>query len=132
MFGYVPRFVSSSFRPGARRPVLTFRRSGFLLRSRLCLHSIRTIKAGTVSGHVVSHRLVDVGVMDNVGIHARHRRVVLEVVSLPSSAPVAVAVVAVAVVNAPVKTDSWSPVTLVKRVYTVVPAPPGRCPKYTH
>src|SRR5206468_11960620 len=63
---------------------------------------------------------------------ARHSGVVLEIVSTPSSAPVAVSCVAITVINASVKTDCWSPVTLVKRVYTVVPAPPGRCPKHTH
>src|SRR4029077_20333730 len=57
---------------------------------------------------------------------------VLEVVSTPSSAPVAVSGVAITVINASVKTDMGSPVTLVKRVRAVVPTPPSRGPKQPH
>src|SRR4029078_8971622 len=56
---------------------------------------------------------------------------VREVVSVPSSAPIAISGVAVTVVNAAVKTDVRAPVTLVKNVPTVVPAPPRRGPKHT-
>src|SRR4029450_13216209 len=77
-------------------------------------------------------RLIDIGVMDNIRIHARHSGVVLEGGSTPSAAPVAVSSVAVAVVNASIKTDSRSPVTLVKHVRAGVPAPPRRGPKQTH
>src|SRR4029077_3278206 len=111
---------------------LSVRRSGFLCRVLLRIHSIRTVKAGAVNVRLVVHRVIDVGVMDNVGIHARHSGVVLEGVSTPSSAPVAVSGVAITIINASIKTDSWSPVTLVKHVCAVAPAPPGRGPKQTH
>ena len=104
----------------------------FLFCVRLRLYSaISTVKAGTVSVHVLGERIIDVGVIDNGLIHARHSGVVLEVVSTPSSAPVAVSGVAITVINASIKADMRSPVTLVKRVCAVVPAPPSRCPKQT-
>src|SRR4029077_7154597 len=70
--------------------------------------------------------------MDNIVIHTRHSGVVLEGVSLPSSAPVAVSGVAITIVDAAVKPDSRPPVTLIKRVRPVVPAPPRRGPKQTY
>src|SRR5262249_25402050 len=82
--------------------------------------------------HILGERVIDVGVMDNVRIHTRHSGVVLKVVSAPSAAPVAVSGVAKTVINASVKTDSRPPVTLVKRVHPVSPAPPWRGPKQTH
>src|SRR5439155_21508267 len=82
---------------------LSVRRSGFLCRGLLRIHSIRTVKAGAASGHLFVHRVIDVGVMDNVGIHARHSGVVLEGVSTPSSAPVAVSGVAISIINAFIK-----------------------------
>ena len=91
-----------------------------------------TVKARTVGVHILGERIIDVGVMDNRLIHTCHSGVVLEVVSTPSSAPVAVSGVAITVINASVKTDMRSPVTLVKGVSAVVPAPPRRCPKQTH
>src|SRR5206468_1635816 len=117
---------------GGWRHFLNVRRSGFLCRALLRIHSIRTVKAGAVNVHLFVHRVIDVGVMDNVGIHACHSGVVLEGVSAPSSAPVAVSGVAITIINASIKTDSWPPVPLVKRVCAVVPAPPGRGPKQTH
>src|SRR5204863_6778180 len=111
---------------------LSVRCSGFLRRGLLRIHSIRTVKTGPVSGHVVSHRLIDVGVMDNVRIHTSHTGVVLEGVSAPSSAPMAVSGIAVTVVDASIKTYGWSPIALVKCVCAVVPAPPRRRPKQTH
>src|SRR5206468_1056980 len=75
---------------------------------------------------------IDIGVMDDSIVHARHSGVITERVSFPSAAPIAVPVVAIAVINASVKTDSRPPVPLVKRVNAIVPAPPGRGPKHTH
>lgn len=111
---------------------LSVRRSGFLFGIRFCLYSIGTVKARTVGVHILGERIVDVGVMDNRLIHTCHSGVVLEVVATPSSAPVAVSGVAITVINASVKTDMRSPVTLVKCVSAVVPTPPRRCPKQTH
>src|SRR5437667_401323 len=108
-------------------------RSGFLFRSRLRFHAVRTVEAGMTSVRLfVHHRLIDVRVMNDVGVHARHGGVVTEGVSFPAAAPVTVSEVAIAVVNAAVKTDSRTPVTLVKHVNAVVPAPPGRRPKQTY
>src|SRR4029077_10992640 len=117
---------------GGWRNFLCVRRSGFLCRGLLRVHSIRTVKAGAVSGQLIIHGVIDVGVMDNVRIYARHSGVVLEVVSTPSAAPVAISGVAITVINASIKTDSRSPVTSVKHVSAVVPAPPWRSPKYAH
>ena len=116
------------FRRGADFVGVGHRLSLFCVRLRL-YSAISTVKARTVSVHVLGERIVDVGVVDHGLIHARHSGVVLEVVSLPSTAPVAVSGVAITVINASVKTDMGSPVTLVKRVRAVVPAPPSRCPK---
>src|SRR5207244_13184565 len=113
------------------RHFLIVRRSGFLCRALLRIHSIRTVKAGAVNIHLIVHRVIDVGVMDNVRIHTRHSGVVLEAVSTPSAAPVAVSGVAITVINASIKTDPRSPITLVKHVSAVVPAPPCWSPKQT-
>src|SRR4029077_8543969 len=100
---------------------------------RLGLYStISTVKACAVSVHIPGKRIIDVGVMDNGLVHTRHSGVVLEVVSTPASAPVAVSGVAETVIDASIKTDGRSPVTLVKSVNAVIPAPPRRCPKQTH
>src|SRR5262249_47053071 len=110
---------------------LSVRSRGLLCRGLLRIHTIGTVKAGAVSVHILGERIIDVGVVDNVGIHARHSGVVLEGVSAPASAPVAVSGVAKTVINASIETDSWSPVTLIKHVCAVAPAPPRRCPKKT-
>jgi len=117
---------------GGRPCFLSVCRSGLLFGSRFCLYSIGTVKARTVSVNLSVHRVIDVGVMDNIRIHARHSGVVLEGVSTPSSTPVAVSGVAITVINASVKTDMRPPITLVKYVSAVVPTPPWRCPKQTH
>src|SRR5947207_1107940 len=118
---------------GSWRHFLSVLRSGFLFSSRLCFHSIRTVKAGTCSVHLlVRHRAIDIGVMDNSIVHARHSGVITERISFPSAAPIAVPVVAIAVINPSVITDSRPPVPLVKRVNAIVPAPPGRGPKHSH
>src|SRR4029077_13950872 len=109
----------------------SIRRGSFLFGSRLCLYSIGTVKGRTVSINILLERIIDVGVVDNSLIHARHSGVVLEVVSTPSTTPVAVSGVAIPVINAAVKTDMRSPVTLVKGISAVVPAPPSRGPKQT-
>ena len=98
------------------------RRSLFCIRLRL-YPIISTVKARTVSVHILAERIIDVGVVDNGLIHMRHSGVVLEGVSTPSSAPVPVSGVAITVINASVKTDRRSPVTLVKRVRAVVSNP---------
>src|SRR4029077_3947224 len=102
----------------------SIRRGSFLFGSRLCLYSIGTVKARTVSINILLERIIDVGVVDNSLIHARHSGVVLEVVSTPSTAPVAVYGLAITVINAAVKTDCRSPITLIKRIRTASPTPP--------
>ena len=106
------------------------RRSLFCIRLRL-YPIISTVKARTVSVHILAERIIDVGVVDNRLIHMRYSSVVLEGVATPSAAPVTVSGVAITVINASVKTDRRSPVTLVKRVSTVSPTPPSRGPKQT-
>ena len=119
------------FRRGADFVGVGHRLSLFCVRLRL-YSAISTVKARTVSVNILLERVIDVGVMDDSFIHVRHSGVVLEVVSLPSTAPVAVSGVAITVINASVKTDMGSPVTLVKCISAVVPTPPSRCPKQTH
>src|SRR5438876_5000081 len=115
------------------RHFLGVRRSGLLFRIRLCFHPIGPVKAGMAAVHLfIHHRAVDVGVMDDGGVHTRYSGVVAEGVSFPSAAPVAISVVAITAINASIKTDSRSPVTLVQHVCAVAPAPPGRGPKHTH
>src|SRR5438128_8431728 len=88
---------------GSWRNFLGVRRSGLLFRIRLCFHPIGPVKAGMAAVHLfIHHRAVDVGVMNDGGVHTRHSGVVLESVSAPSSAPVAVSVVAITVINAPI------------------------------
>src|SRR5207249_7039954 len=89
--------------------------------------------ARTVSVHLlIHHRAIDVRVVNDVGIHMCHSGVVTERVSFPAAAPITVSEVAVTVVNAAIKTDSRSPVALIKEIRAVVPAPPRRCPKQTN
>src|SRR5690349_1602813 len=116
---------------GSRRQFPGVCRGSFLFRSRLRFHSVGTIKAGAVSVHILRERIIDVGVVNDGFVDVRHSSVVREVVSIPSSAPIAISGVAVTVVNAAVKTDVRTPVTLVKDVRTVIPAPPRRGPKHT-
>src|SRR5262249_43720678 len=111
---------------------LGVRRGGFLFGSRLSLYPIGTVKARSVSVNVSVHRVIDIGVMDNIRIHTRHSGIVLEGVSLPSSPPVDISGVAITIINASVKTDGRSPVALVKRISPVGPTPPWRSPKQTH
>src|SRR6266404_3036556 len=115
---------------GGRRHLLL--RSGFLFRSRLRFYPVRTVKAGAGGVHLLVHRAIDIGVMNHAGVHVRHGGVVTEAVSFPSAAPVAVSGIAIAVVNAAVKTDSRAPVAVIKSIKTVAPAPPGRGPKQTY
>src|SRR4051794_17324305 len=116
---------------GGRRHFLSVCRGSFLFRSRLRFHSVWTVKAGAVSVHILLEGIIDVGVMNDAFVDVRHSGVVREVVSIPSPAQIAFPGVAITVVNAAVKTDMWAPVTLVKGVRTVVPAPPRRGPKHT-
>src|SRR6266516_3953206 len=82
--------------------------------------------------HLFVHYVaIDISIMDR-GVHPRHSGVVTERVSFPSAAPVTVSEVAMAVVNASVKTHSRTPVALIKCVSAVVEAPPRRGPKQTH
>ena len=116
---------------GCRRHFLGVCRGSFLFRSRLRFHSIRTVKAGAVNVHILFDGVINVRVVNDRLVHVGHSGVVREPVSIPASAPIAISGVAVTVVNAAVKTDMRSPVTLVKDVRTVVPAPPRRGPKHT-
>src|SRR5215217_2719080 len=109
-----------------------FGRSSFLFGSRLCFHSIRTVKAGTIVIHLfVHHVFIDVGVVNDGLVHICHSRVVTETISLPAAAPITVAGVAMAVVNAAVKSDSRAPISFVKDVGVIIPAPPRGGPKHT-
>src|SRR6266478_4286370 len=117
---------------GGWRYFLGVPRSGFLFRSRLRFYPIRTVKARAGSVHLLVHRAIDIGVMNDAGVHVRHGGVVTERVSFPVAAPVAVSGVAIAVVNAAVKTDSRTPVALIKSINTVAPSPPRRGPKQTY
>src|SRR4029453_2046092 len=125
------RFLSCELLGGWRH-FLSVRRSGLLFRSRLRFDAIRPVEAGMASVHLFFyHRAIDVGVVNDGSVHARHGGVITERVSFPSAAPVTIAGVAVAVVDASVKTDSRTPVALIKSINAVVPAPPGRRPKKT-
>jgi len=55
--------------------------------------AVATVKARSAGVHILGEVVIDVGVVDHGLIHARHSGVVLEVVSIPSAAPVAVSVV---------------------------------------
>src|SRR5438105_2954476 len=114
------------------RHFLGVRRRGFLFRSRLGFYTIRTVKAGMAAIHLLVHHVsINVRVVNDVGVHSRDGGVVTESVSFPAAAPVAIAPIAMAVVNAAVKTDGRTPVAVIKHVRAVVPAPPGRSPKDT-
>src|SRR4029077_6667383 len=98
-------FLSCELLGGRRHPLL---RGGFLFRSRLRFDAVRTVKARAGSVHLLVHRAINISVMNDAGIHMRHSGVVTERVSFPAAAPVAVSGVAIAVVDAAVKTDSRS------------------------
>ena len=118
---------------GRGRHFLSVGRSGFLFRSRLRFHSIRSVEAGMAAVHFfVHHGAIDVGVVNDVRIHAGHSGVVAEGVSFPTAAPVAISPIAVTVVDSAVKADSRAPVALIKRVNAIIPAPPRRSPEQTH
>src|SRR4029434_1312303 len=69
------------------------RRSLFCIR--LSLYPIiSTVKARTVSDHILGERIINVGVVDNRLINMRHSSVVLDRLSPPSAAPVTVSGVA--------------------------------------
>src|SRR5580765_8509249 len=87
---------------GGWRCFLGVLRSAFLFRSRLRFYPVRAVKAGAGGVHLF--------------VHVRHGGVVTERVSFPSAAPVAVSGIAIAVVNAAVKTDSRTPVALIKPI----------------
>src|SRR5947207_15011879 len=110
---------------------LSVGRSSFLLGSLVRFDSVGAVETGTVLSHLLIYITIDVGVVNDALVHVRHIGVVTEIVSNPAPAPVTVAGVAIAVINSSVKTDMRSPVTLVKYVSTIVPAPPCRCPKQT-
>src|SRR5947207_3990192 len=79
-------------------------RGGFLFCSRLGFYAVRTIKAGLSAVHLVIHdRAIDVGVMNDGGIHTRDGGVVTKDVTFPSSAPVAIPPIAMTALNAAVK-----------------------------
>ena len=104
--------------------------SGFLFRRWLGFYAVRTVKGGVAAVHLVIHdRAIDVGVMNDGGVHSRYGGVVMENVSFPAAAPVAISPIAVTVINATVKTDSRPPVTCVKSVNAVVPTPPRGGPQ---
>src|ERR1051325_9038630 len=66
-------------------------RRGFLLGSGLCFYPIiSTVKAGAIVVHVPRKRIIHVCVVDHGFVHVRHSGVVLEIVAMPSSAPVTV------------------------------------------
>ena len=116
---------------GSRRHFFGVCRRRSLFCIRFCFNPIWAVKARTVSVHILGKRVIDIGVVNDGLVHVRYSGVVLEVVSIPSSAPIAISGVAVTVINAAVKTDMRSPVTLVKDIRAVVPAPPCRGPKQT-
>src|SRR5271166_401159 len=80
----------------------------------------------------VIHGGLRVGVSDISDIHVAHSGVIEEVLTLPMSAVVPVAGIAVPVVDAAVEADGCAPVTGIPRVSTVVKAPISGCPEQTN
>src|SRR5260370_19793047 len=89
---------------GGWRHFLGVPRSGFLFRSRLRFDAVRTVKARAGSVHLFVHRAIDIGVMNDICVHARHGGVLTERVSLPPAPPLTRSGVAEAVVNSTVNT----------------------------
>src|SRR6202789_1903454 len=91
---------------------------------------VRTIKAGPVHhGCIVNHRIVDIRVVNDSGVHMHHRGVIGEMSTFPASAVEARTAVAVAIVHPAVKADVGSPVSAVPRVKAATPTPIPRSPK---
>jgi hypothetical protein len=74
---------------------------------------------------------VVVNIADNTDVHHVHRRVVVEVLSAPIAAFIAVAVVAEPIIHAAIEADVRSPVAVVPAIMPAVITPIARRPKHS-
>ena len=93
--------------------------------------TIAAIIADVVDGCIVHHRaVVDIGDLRVADIV--DRTVVIERAVIPVASLVADATIAEAVVDAPVKSDTGSPVALIEHVDAIVPTPIARSPEQAY
>lgn len=112
-----------------RRCQVGFIRSGLF--SRCWLRSYTTgsaVIAGTIHGRRVVHYGGVVGIVDDGGVHIRHRGVVVVGATDPLTAVESGANVAKSVVNTAVKSHVRSPVSGVPKISSAAPAPIARGP----
>src|SRR6476620_2515221 len=95
------------------------------------LNTAGTVKART-SGPVILHNLtIDVSVANHVWVHPARGRVVVEVVTDPSTTVIVTSVIAIAVVNPAVESNRRPPVTIVENVTASAVAPIAWRPEKT-
>jgi hypothetical protein len=89
--------------------------------------------ASVVTHPIHDRRIVDDGLVIhvvNIGdVHIRHRPVVEEAIVIPSSALETITEITEPVVDAAIETDLRSPIALMKKEHTPLPAPPRRGPQ---
>src|SRR5216683_3222120 len=81
-------------------------------------------------GSVFNDRLIHVGIVNDGRVYVVHGRIIMEVPALPATAAIAIAAIAIAVINAAIKTNLRSPITLVKYINVIFPCPIRRGPIY--
>src|SRR5580704_19053773 len=111
----------------------------FVAGHKLCLGRPRcdaarpAIKAGAIHGGVVDdHRFVDVGVVDDGGVHVDYRGVICETPATPFAAEKPNAAIAKAIIHAAVEADVRSPIARMPSVHAAAPAPVAWSPKQAH
>ena len=122
------RFLNVLSLDRRRRNVGFARRQPFLRRGRRADAARATVVTDVIDGRVVDHGLL-VGVVDNVHVDVRDRRVVSKSAVGPAAAHVADADVAEAVVHATVEADVRAPIAGIEPIDTAGEAPVARRPQ---
>ena len=89
-----------------------------------------TIITDPVVDGVIMHddRIVDIYIMNNCTIYINNSRIIPERISLPSASVETGAIITITIVHATIKTDMWSPVSMMKTIITSGISPISGCP----
>src|SRR5260370_10553690 len=91
--------------------------------------TVAAVIADAVYRRIVVYDRGVVGVMDFRDIDVVHRAVIVKAVVVPAAAFVTAAEIAIAVIYASVKTNTWAPITLMQNKDSSAPTPVGRRPE---
>src|ERR1700676_4292396 len=82
-----------------------------------------------ITGNVVDHSPIHIGVVNHRGVYVHHRRVVSKHSAIPASAKEPNSTIAKSIINSAVESDVRPPISCVKKIPAAAPAPITGRPK---